>query len=119
MSNMREEAAATMRGLAEGDAHVLAGLFGHEVEGLSESGLDPSLHALARFAALVAVSAPPTEFRISVATAQEVGVTLEQLLGVVIAVAPIIGTSRLIVAAQELMLAVEDGRSRPGPPGAR
>ena len=46
---------------------------------------------LARIAALAAVGAPPASYLVNAGTAVDVGITLEDVQGVLIAVAPIVG----------------------------
>ena len=54
---------------------------------------------LARIAALVAVGAPPASYLLNVGTAADVGITLDDVEGILIAVAPIAGTPRVATAA--------------------
>ncbi len=118
------ETVATIRGLATGERSVIEGLLGRQSENLEESDLDPCPYVLVRLAALVALSAPEAEFRTLVGVASEMGVGAERLLGAMIAVAPLVGTTRLIAASRELLHALElDGDEPPGrwrpaaPPG--
>jgi len=53
---------------------------------------------LTRLAALAAVDAPPASYLLNMAAAVEAGLTLEDAQGVLIAVAPIIGTPRTVAA---------------------
>jgi alkylhydroperoxidase/carboxymuconolactone decarboxylase family protein YurZ len=64
--------------------------------------LDPREHMLARLAALVAVDAPAMSYLLNVGVAAEEGVTAEDVQGVLIAVAPIVGTPRIVSAAQNI-----------------
>ncbi len=57
---------------------------------------------LARIAALAAVGAPPVSYLLNAGTAVDAGVTLEDVRGVLIAVAPIVGTARVMSAATNL-----------------
>ena len=61
--------------------------------------LDERELMLARIAALVAVGAPAASYLLNVGTAVDLGITLEDVEGVLIAVAPIVGTVRTISAA--------------------
>ena len=112
-SEMDPETVATIRGLATGERSVIEGLLGRQSENLEESDLDPCSYVLVRLAALVALSAPEAEFRTLVGVASDMGVGAERLLGAMIAVAPLVGTTRLIAASRELLHALElDGTSR-------
>jgi hypothetical protein len=53
---------------------------------------------LVRFAALVAVHAPPASYITNLAVAEDVGVEVEGLRSVLLAVAPIVGTPRVVAA---------------------
>ena len=61
---------------------------------------------LARIAALAAVGAPPASYLVNAGTAVDVGITLEDVQGVLIAVAPIVGTVRTISAAGNITRAL-------------
>jgi len=61
---------------------------------------------LARIAALAAVGAPPASYLVNAGTAVDVGITLEDVQGVLIAVAPIVGTARVVTAAGNLARAL-------------
>jgi 4-carboxymuconolactone decarboxylase len=72
----------------------------------ARSGLDERSYALVKLAAIMALDAPPTSYLWQVANALEAGATPEDLLGVLIAIAPQIGGPRLTAAAPELMVAL-------------
>ena len=61
---------------------------------------------LARIAALAAVDAPAASYLLNAGTAVDVGITLEDVQGVLIAVAPIVGTARVVSAASNLTAAL-------------
>ena len=61
--------------------------------------LEAREHMLARLAALVAVDAPPASYLANIGTAYDVGLTLEDVQGLLVAVAPIVGTPRVVSAA--------------------
>ena len=73
---------------------------------LEHNTLDGRELVIARLAALVAVDAPATSYLLNAGTASDVGVTLEDLQGVLIAVAPIVGTTRIVAAATNLAKAL-------------
>jgi hypothetical protein len=54
---------------------------------------------VARIAALAAVGAPPVSYTLNAAAAAGTGLSLEDAQGILIAVAPIIGTARTVAAA--------------------
>jgi hypothetical protein len=65
---------------------------------MSNSKLGGRELMLTRLAALAAVDAPPASYLLNLAAAVETGLTLEDAQGVLIAVAPIIGTPRTVAA---------------------
>jgi alkylhydroperoxidase/carboxymuconolactone decarboxylase family protein YurZ len=65
---------------------------------LERSSLDPVELMLVRIAALVAVDAPPMSYLLNLEFASELGITSEQIEGVLTAIAPIVGTTRIVAA---------------------
>ena len=63
---------------------------------LERSTLEPRELMLARIAALAAVDAPPASYLLNAGTAMDVGITLEDVQGILVAVAPIVGTPRVV-----------------------
>ena len=59
-------------------------------------------HMLARLAALVAIDAPTVSYVLNFGPAAEVGLTVEDTQGLLVAVAPIVGTARVASAAGKL-----------------
>jgi len=74
-------------------------LAGMTASSLEPSSLDPGVLLLVRIAMLVAVDAPPASYVMTLGAAGEVGVTAEQVEGVLAAVAPIVGTARVVSPA--------------------
>ena len=70
------------------------------------SGLDARSYAMCKIAALVAVDAPPASYVFQVALALDAGVTPNEILGVLKAVAPQVGGPRVVAAAPEIMVAL-------------
>ena len=66
---------------------------------MNNSNLVPRDLMMVRLAALAAVDAPPASYLLNLAAAVDAGLTLEDAEGVLIAVAPIIGTPRAVSAA--------------------
>ena len=93
-------------GIAAGDVEVLASAVGLREANRESSGLDGRTFALVKIAALIALDAPPSSYTWQVANALEEGVTPEDLLGVLRAVAPQVGGPRVMAAAPEIMEAM-------------
>jgi len=64
--------------------------------------LGPREHMLVRLAALVAIDAPATSYVLNVEPSAEVGLTVEDVQGLLIAIAPIVGTPRVVSAAAKI-----------------
>src|SRR4051794_39305702 len=90
-------------GIGGGDAAVLASAVGLREANRESSGLDGRTFALVKIAALVALDAPSPSYAWQVSNALEEGVTPEDLLGVLRAIAPQVGGPRLMAAAPEIM----------------
>ena len=96
----------TLSGISTGDADVLETVIGLREANREGSGLDPRTFGLVKIAALIALDAPPASYAWQVAAAVEEGVTPEDILGVLRAVAPQVGGPRVMAAAPEIMLAL-------------
>ena len=70
------------------------------------TGLDERTFALVKIAALIAIDAPPASFAWQVANAVDVGVSAEEIVGVLRAVASEVGGPKVVAAAPEIMLAL-------------
>ena len=92
--------------LALGDPDLLAEGLELRAQWKERSGLDPRAYALVKVAALIALDAPPASYLWQVGNAVEAGVTPEDLIGVLIAVAPQVGGPKVVAAAPELMIAL-------------
>jgi 4-carboxymuconolactone decarboxylase len=82
---------------------LLAGMTAASVE---VSSLDAASLMLVRIAALVAVDAPPASYLMNLGVATDSGVDAEQIQGVLAAVAPIVGTARVVAATGKIMEAL-------------
>ena len=66
--------------------------------------LGPKAHALVQLAALVALGAAPVSYPWSVEAALDADATTEEILGTMIAVAPISGIARVVQATPDIAL---------------
>jgi hypothetical protein len=73
---------------------------------IEASDLEPDTLLLVRIAALIAVDAPPASYLMNLGVAGEAGVTGEQVRDVLAAVAPIVGTARVVSAASKIARAL-------------
>jgi 4-carboxymuconolactone decarboxylase len=70
------------------------------------SSLDDRTCMLVRIAALVAVDAPPGSYVLNVGVASELGIGVDEVQGVLAAVAPIVGTARVASATGNIVRAL-------------
>lgn len=68
-------------------------------DSITASTLDEKELMLVRIAALVAVDAPPASYLLNLGVASELGIELDDVRAVFAAVAPIVGTPRVVHAA--------------------
>jgi alkylhydroperoxidase/carboxymuconolactone decarboxylase family protein YurZ len=73
---------------------------------LARSSLDPQTLLLVRIAALVAVDAPPLSYLANLEIAGEAGISAEDVQGVLTAVAPIVGSARVVSSASKIARAL-------------
>ena len=92
--------------MPDDDAPVLNALAEITAVSLAHSNLEAREHMVARIAALVAVDAPPASYLLNAGTAADVGIMLEDVQGILVAVAPIVGTSRVVSAAGNITRAL-------------
>lgn len=93
--------------LAEADAPVFETLVRMTLDTFERSGLDPETYLLTRIAALVAQDASPASYLLNIGTAEELGVPWEKIQGVLVAVAPLVGSARVVSAAGSIGEAFE------------
>jgi len=93
-------------GIAEGSAPVLETLTQMTLNTLERSGLDEETYILTRFAALVAMDAPPISYLLTLGAADDLGVPLERIQGTLVAVAPVVGSARVVSAAGNALRAL-------------
>jgi hypothetical protein len=84
------------------DTAVLDTLADMTAASIERGTLDGREHMIARLAALVAVDAPAASYLLNAGTAAEVGLTLDDVQGLLVAVAPIVGTPRVVTAAANI-----------------
>ena len=88
------------------EAPVLDLLTKMTADSLDASSLDERTIMLVRLGALVAVDAPAASYLLNLGAANEVGVQSDQVQGVLAAVAPIVGTPRVVAAGGNIVRAL-------------
>jgi len=102
MADYRE----TLRRLALNDESFVDSVLGMGHDTIDASRLDPKTHALARLAASLAIDAAPSSYRANVEVALVAGANIDEVVGILIALAPVVGLPRVVSAAPELALAL-------------
>ena len=92
--------------MADSDTPVLDTLAAMTGESLARCGLDENSLLAARLSALVAIDAPAASYLMHIGPAVDAGVTIEQVQDILIAVAPVVGTARIISAAAKITEAI-------------
>jgi 4-carboxymuconolactone decarboxylase len=105
-ANVGDATRTALAELALGDPELLGEGLELRAELQRKSGLDARSFALVKVAALMALDAPPASYLWQVGTALDAGVTPEDLIGVLRAIAPQIGGPKVVAAAPELMVAL-------------
>lgn len=104
--DVAEATRGALASLAMGDPDSLAAGLELRGEWQARSGLDARSFALVKIAALISLDAPPASYLWQVANALDAGATPEDVLGVLIAIAPQVGGPKLVAAAPEIMVAL-------------
>ena len=102
-----KDARQTLRGLSGHDDSLIERLLKVQFDNIAESGLDPRSHALARIAALIALDAPPASFAWQVSLGMQSGLTPEEIVGVLVALAPTVGIPKIVASAPEIAFALQ------------
>ena len=91
---------------AAGDTPVLDLLSTMTEASVKASSLDSRTLMLVRIAALVAVDAPPASYAMNLGAASELDIDVDEVRGVLAAVAPIVGTARVASATGNIVAAL-------------
>jgi 4-carboxymuconolactone decarboxylase len=92
--------------LAAGDTPVLETLAQMTVNTMERSGLDVETYMVARIAALIALDASPASYLLNLGAATELGVPVETVRNTMVAIAPVVGSARIVSAASKLVRAL-------------
>lgn len=97
---------AQLEALAQGELQGLEYLARMHEGNLEASGLDEKTWQLVRIAALATLDGPPISWTANLTVADEMGMSAEEIIGTLIAIAPIVGSARVISAAQKMSKAL-------------
>jgi 4-carboxymuconolactone decarboxylase len=106
MSTVGADTHQTLAGISAGKADIIEEVAGLREASREASGLDNRTFALVQIATLIALDAPPASYAWQVGNAVAEGVTPEEILGVLKAVAILVGGPKIVAAAPEIMLAL-------------
>jgi hypothetical protein len=70
---------------------------------VQHNSLAPREAMLARIAALIVVDAPPASYLLNEAVAADVGLTADDVQAIMVAVAPLVGTAKVVSAGGNIM----------------
>jgi alkylhydroperoxidase/carboxymuconolactone decarboxylase family protein YurZ len=88
------------------DTPVLDLIKAMTADSIEASSLDAKELMLVRIAALVAVDAPPASYLLNLEVASEMGIEPEDIRGVLLALAPIVGTPHIVSAVGNIYRAL-------------
>jgi 4-carboxymuconolactone decarboxylase len=96
----------TLRRLVLHDERYIQSVLGIHLSDNDAAGLDPKTQALVRLGGLVAMGAAPVSYHWAAEVALDAGATPEEVVGTLIALAPISGLARVVSATPEVALAI-------------
>lgn len=97
---------SALQGLIDHDAGAVAALKSMREELERRSGLDERTIELTRLGVMVALAAPEESVAAHVQRALAIGVTADEIWGVVMAVAPLVGVPRIVATAPAITAAL-------------
>lgn len=96
----------TLRRLALHDEQHIESVLGICLSGDKAAKLDPKTQALVRLAALIALEASSVSYSWAIEAALAADATVDDILGTLIAVAPITGLARVVAATPEVACSI-------------
>jgi 4-carboxymuconolactone decarboxylase len=105
-TRVRRDHEDLLRRLALNDEGAIGSALGTTVADVGLVELEPKTHALVRLAALIALGSADASHQWGVSVALAVGVSEDEIVGVLLAVAPVVGLARMNPAASEVALAL-------------
>jgi alkylhydroperoxidase/carboxymuconolactone decarboxylase family protein YurZ len=95
-----------LRRLALRDDRYIHAVLAEECASPVLSGLDERTHALVRIASMIALDAAPPSYMSAVDAGLDAGLTMDEVVGTLIALIPVVGAARVVSAAPKLALAL-------------
>jgi alkylhydroperoxidase/carboxymuconolactone decarboxylase family protein YurZ len=106
VTRLLADAAPITGGFMSSESPVLDTLAAMTVASIDHNSLSPREYMLARLAALIAMDAPPLSYVANAAAIEESGITADEIQGVMIAVAPVVGAPRVMSAGGHILRAL-------------
>jgi hypothetical protein len=103
-----EEFDDALRELAQGGGPVLEALARQSEGALQNTGNDPQTAVLVRMAALVAMDAAAASYLIDLGIGDRGGVVAETIEAMLVELAPLVGTARIVSAAGKINQALRE-----------
>lgn len=100
------ESERTLLSLSLNDEPSVQSALRVEAEPSEVCALDPRTQALVRLGVFIALGAAAASYAWSVEVALAAGATIDEIVGTLIAVAPVVGIARVVAAAPELAGAI-------------
>ena len=95
----KTESDLLLEDMAQGGGPVLSTLAQMSAGALNHAGISEQTALLVRFAALVALDAAPASYLVNLALAEEALIDPEAIRGTLAALAPLVGSARVVSAA--------------------
>ena len=95
-----------LRRLALHDQSFVESVLAMDRDDVEGSGLDAKTHALVRLAALLAADATPASCHSTITVALSAGATAAEVVGVLIALTPVIGLTRAVSAVPRIAVPI-------------
>ena len=102
--------AEILKSIVPGESPLVESLARMQVDTQAQSGLDDRTYLLVRLAALVALDASSTSYLITLSVADAVGLTADDVRGVLIALGPVVGSARAMSGAEKALQAIAAAR---------
>ncbi|HYN94503.1 MAG TPA: carboxymuconolactone decarboxylase family protein [Pilimelia sp.] len=109
---MSVDAAVTelLESIVPGEAPLVESLVRMHVDTQAQSGLDDRTYLLVRLAALIATDASAASYLVNLTVADEIGITADDVRGVLIALGPLVGSARVLSGAERVLSAMATAR---------
>jgi 4-carboxymuconolactone decarboxylase len=106
--NMSVDAAIkeVLQSIVPGESPVVESIARMHAQNQEQSGLDDRTYVLVRIAALVAIDASVASYLVNLTIAEDVGITADDVRGVLIALGPVVGSARVLSGADKALKAI-------------